>query len=104
MSETARGYVYVEIEVLDPEGYRREYMSRSGPAIAAFGGRFLMRGGDVAVIEGPDDGRRRVLVEFDSYERALEFAHSEQYAQARVHRDRHARVHRFVVMRGVPAA
>ncbi|MEB2318195.1 MAG: DUF1330 domain-containing protein [Pseudomonadota bacterium] len=101
MSEaTAKGYVYVEVEVLDPEGYRREYMSRSGPAVAAHGGRFLVRGGDAEVLNGPDDGRRRVMLEFDSYERALEFARSDIYAEAKVHRDRYAKVLRFVVMRG----
>jgi uncharacterized protein (DUF1330 family) len=95
-----KGYIYVEIEVTDPEGYRREYMSRSGPAVAAYGGRFLVRGGDAEVLDGPQDGRRRVMIEFDSYERALEFARSDIYAEAKAHRDRHAKVARFVVLRG----
>ena len=95
-----KGYIYVEIEVTDPEGYRREYMSRSGPAVAAYGGRFLVRGGAAEVLDGPQDGRRRVMIEFDSYERALEFARSDIYAEAKAHRDRHAKVARFVVLRG----
>lgn len=100
MADTPKGYIYVEIEVTDPEGYRREYMSRSGPAVAAYGGRFLVRGGDAEVLDGPQDGRRRVMLEFESYERALEFARSDVYAEAKEHRDRHARVARFVVLRG----
>jgi len=100
MSETARGYIYVELEVTEPEAYRREYMSRSGPAVEAYGGRFLVRGGDAEVMNGPDDGRRRVMLEFESYERALEFARSDLYAEAKAHRDRYANVQRFVVLRG----
>jgi uncharacterized protein (DUF1330 family) len=95
-----KGYVYVEAEVHDLEGYRRDYMSRSTPAVAAFGGRFVVRGGEASVLAGPDDGRRRVLVEFDSYQRALDFYHSDLYAEARRHRDRHATVHSYVILEG----
>lgn len=40
------------------------------------------------------------MLEFENYERALEFARSDIYAEARVHRDRYAKVLRFVVLRG----
>ncbi|MCS6765493.1 MAG: DUF1330 domain-containing protein [Candidatus Protistobacter heckmanni] len=56
-----KGYIYVEIEVTDPENYKLHYMSRSTPAVAAYGGRFLSRGGNVDVKIGEDDGRRRVV-------------------------------------------
>jgi uncharacterized protein (DUF1330 family) len=97
---TPKGYSYVEIEVTDPEGYRANYMTRSTPAVAKFGGRFVVRGGDVTVKNGDLTGRRVVLVEFDSYERALEFYESPDYREAMAHRDRHAIVHRYVIMRG----
>jgi hypothetical protein len=47
-----KGYVYAEIEVTHPDEYRAEYMSRSGPAVAAFDGRFVVRGGAATVVEG----------------------------------------------------
>lgn len=97
---TPRGYIYVEIEVTDPDGYRANYMSRSTPAVAKHGGRFIVRGGDVEVKNGDLAGRRVVLVEFDSYERALAFYDSPEYRGAREHRDRHSIVHRYVIMRG----
>ena len=100
MSSVPRGYIYVEIEVTDPENYRLHYMSRSTPAVAAFGGRFIVRGGDVSVKNGDLSNRRSVMVEFDSYERALEFYNSDAYQEARVHRDRYSIVHRYVIMRG----
>lgn len=95
-----KGYVFAEIEVLDPQGYRADYVSRSTPAVEAFGGRFVVRGGEVSIQAGPDDGRRLVITEFPSYAQAQAFHDSELYAQARLHRDRHAIVHRFYIMEG----
>ena len=44
-------YVIVETDVTDPEQYKH-YMAASPAAIAAGGGRFLVRGGEFAVLEG----------------------------------------------------
>jgi len=44
-------YVIVETDVTDPEQYKH-YMVASPAAIAAGGGRFLVRGGEFAVLEG----------------------------------------------------
>lgn len=95
-----KGYVYVEIEVTDPENYKTHYMSRSTPAVAKYGGRFLVRGGELSVKNGDTTGRRVVFVEFDSYEKALEFYDSPEYQEARIHRDRYSIVHSYYVMRG----
>jgi uncharacterized protein (DUF1330 family) len=93
-----KGYVYVEIEVHDADNYRAHYMTRSGPAVAAFGGRFVVRGGAAVVKTGPDV--RRVLVEFESLAQALAFYDSPQYQEAIVHRDRWSTCLRYVVMEG----
>jgi uncharacterized protein (DUF1330 family) len=45
-------YVIVETDVTDPERYE-QYKTASPAAIAAGGGRFLVRGGDLAVLEAP---------------------------------------------------
>ena len=95
----AKGYVYAEIEVTDPDAYRAEYMSRSGPAVAAFGGRFIVRGGAASVKVGPDV--RRVVVEFETYAQALAFYDSPAYQEAIVHRDRWSRCHRYAILEGV---
>ena len=39
-----KGYVLCEIDVHDMDLYRQEYMSRSGPAVEAFGGRLSSAG------------------------------------------------------------
>lgn len=98
---TPKGYIFAEIEVLDPQGYREHYVSRSTPAVAAFGGHFAVRGGDISVKAGPSgEHLRRVVTVFPSYAQALAFHDSELYAQARVHQDRYATVHRFYIMEG----
>lgn len=95
-----KGYVLVEIEVHDHDYYRAEYMSRSTPAVEAFGGRFLVRGGDPQVLEGDRTPSRIVICEFPSPEQALAFYHSEQYQAAAKHRHRSASAH-YYVLRGV---
>ncbi|MGH7067128.1 MAG: DUF1330 domain-containing protein, partial [Acetobacteraceae bacterium] len=64
-----KAYLLAEIEVTDPEIYKR-YMPMAAAAIAAFGGRYLVRGGDARPLEGEYIPRRTVLLEFESLERA----------------------------------
>ena len=44
-------YVVVQITVKDPEVYDR-YKTLAPQAIAAYGGRYLLRGGSVETLEG----------------------------------------------------
>ena len=76
-----KGYILAEIEVTDPETYK-QYMPLAAAAIAAFGGRYLVRGGEVQPLEGDYDPRRTVLIEFDSPEQARAFYYSAQYQEA----------------------
>jgi uncharacterized protein (DUF1330 family) len=68
------------IEVTDPEQYTK-YMAETPGVIAKFGGRFIVRGGEKATLEGPDENRRLALVEFPSLARAKEFYRSEEYQE-----------------------
>lgn len=70
------------VQISDPEAYR-EYVARSGPAVAAFGGHFVVRGTPPVVLEGADDGLRTVIVEFSDIETARRWHASEQYTEAR---------------------
>ncbi len=85
-----KGYVYAEVEVTDPELYAT-YSPKAAAAIAAFGGRYLVRGGNAEVIEGDRPVRRAVILEFDSPARAREFYHSQQYQEALAIRRRASR-------------
>ena len=76
-----KGYLFAEIEITDPET-DKQYTPFAAAAIAAFGGRFLIRGGDSAVMEGGRDSKRTALVEFENIECTREFYHSAQYQAA----------------------
>src|SRR5919107_639981 len=57
-------YVIVETDITDPESYER-YKAASPGAVAAGGGRFLARGGDLDVLEGDWRPPRLVILEFE---------------------------------------
>ncbi|MDB5478978.1 MAG: hypothetical protein JWO83_31 [Caulobacteraceae bacterium] len=75
-------YLIARVQVNDWDRYR-EYMKHSPRVIAQFGGRFIVRGGETAVLEGEDDGRRTIIVEFPSLEQAKAFYASPEYAAVR---------------------
>jgi hypothetical protein len=58
-------YVVTEIEVIDAERYEA-YKQMVAPSIAAYGGKFLVRGGATETLEGTWSPRRLVIVEFSS--------------------------------------
>ena len=71
-------YIVVQVKVEDPVKY--EQYKRQVPAtIEAYGGRFLVRGGDTEVLEGDWNPERFVILEFDSVERAKAWWSSEEY-------------------------
>jgi uncharacterized protein (DUF1330 family) len=75
-----KGYWIGRVDVSDPEGYRK-YVAANGPVFARFGARFLIRGGRFEAVEGQARARN-VVIEFPSYETALECYHSPEYAEA----------------------
>lgn len=79
------GYVVAQITVTDPGAYPA-YMAKVKPIIAKFGGEFLVRGGRSQSYEGTPPGERVVVVRFPSYEKAMEWYHSEDYAEAKAMR------------------
>lgn len=75
-------YIIVEIEIHDPNEYE-EYKKLTPSSIAAFGGRFIVRGGRSETLEGEWHPQRIVVLEFPSVERAKEWWSSEEYAPAK---------------------
>jgi len=73
-------YVLAEIEITNPEGYKA-YTALVPATIEQYGGKFLHRGGGIHVFEGDWPQRRRVIIEFPSKERALEWYNSPEYAK-----------------------
>jgi uncharacterized protein (DUF1330 family) len=93
-------YVVTEIEVIDAERYEA-YKQMVGPSIAAFGGKFLVRGGATETLEGTWSPKRFVIVEFSSTAQAKAWWGSSQYAEAKALRQATARTE-MVVAEGVP--
>jgi uncharacterized protein (DUF1330 family) len=75
-------YIIARVKVTDPEQYKK-YTALTPAAIAGFGGRFVVRGGAVKVLEGPPEDRRIVVIEFPDLEQAQAFYDSETYRHAR---------------------
>jgi uncharacterized protein (DUF1330 family) len=94
-------YVIVETDVHDPEQYER-YKAASPGAIAAGGGRFIARGGELAVLEGDWRPKRVVLLEFEDLEAAKRWYDSAEYRDARRLREGAARLN-MVAVEGVDA-
>ena len=79
-------YLIARVDVTDPEKYE-SYKERTPAAVAKFGGRFLVRGGDLVTLEGPAETRRIIVIEFPSLQRAQAFYESEDYQAAKKFRD-----------------
>ena len=75
-----KGYWMAMIDVRDPEVYK-QYIEANAVAFAKYGAKFTVRAGRHENPEGPT-GNRHVLVEFDSYDRAVECYHSLEYRRA----------------------
>lgn len=92
-------YVIVEMEVTDPVGIE-EYRTLAAASVAAYGGRFIVRGGQTEMLEGDWRPKRLVVLEFPSVERAKEWWASKEYGAARAIRERAAKT-RMIVAEGV---
>jgi len=71
-------YIIVDVEITDPVNYAA-YIRVVPPTIAAYGGRFLVRGGKTETLEGSWIPKRIVLLEFPSVELARAWWDSEEY-------------------------
>ncbi len=77
-----KAYVIADIEVTDSDTYE-DYKRLSGAAAEQYGGRFVVRGGAVDVLEGSWAPGRFVVIEFDDEESARRWYESPEYSAAR---------------------
>ncbi len=89
-------YVIVDLRVTDPAGFE-EYKKLVPPTIAAFGGKYVARGGRVETLEGGWDPARIVILEFPTLERARDWWASEEYRQPKAMRQQCATTRMIVV-------
>ncbi|MHC4439501.1 MAG: DUF1330 domain-containing protein [Planctomycetota bacterium] len=75
-------YVIARVEVTDWVKYE-EYLKVGPGTIAQYGGRFIARAGEVATLEGPEETRRMVILEFSSLAEAKAWYNSKEYQDAK---------------------
>ena len=74
-------YIIADIQVTDPVAYD-DYRPLAAASIARFGGRFIVRGGTVDLLEGQPRPERMVVIEFPDAETARRWYQSEEYQTA----------------------
>ena len=93
-----KGYVISRVDITNPDAYAR-YAAAATKAIANHGGKPLARGGRSEALEGKARARN-VVLEFESYDAAHRYFHSEHYQAARVLREGAADIE-MVLVEGV---
>jgi uncharacterized protein (DUF1330 family) len=74
-------YLIVETDITDPEQYE-QYKAVTPGLVAAAGGRFIVRGGELAVLEGDWSPERLVVIELPDLAAAKRFYESPEYQEA----------------------
>ena len=78
-------YLVGQITVINPEAYAA-YSAQVPQTIAAFGGKYLVRGGLATVLEGISLGDRNVVIEFPDRKSAEDWYASDAYQAIVKHR------------------
>ena len=94
-----KGYVIGLVDVHNPEAYK-EYSALVPGSLEPYGGHFIARGGQHQFLEGDIAANRVVLIEFDSYEKALEWYNSDNYQVVKLKRLAASKGH-IIVVQGV---
>lgn len=94
-------YVLVDIKVSDPEIYA-QVKALTPPVVAAYGGRYLVRGGKIELVSGSWHPERLVILAFETMEAARNWETSPEYQQIKQLRDRSAKVN-MLLLEGLPS-
>lgn len=75
-----KGYWIARVDIADFETYK-SYVAANALPLKQYGARFLVRSGQSTTVEGSSRARN-VVVEFPSYQAALDCWHSPEYQEA----------------------
>jgi uncharacterized protein (DUF1330 family) len=89
-------YVIADLTITDPQGFE-EYRGMVPATIAKYGGKYVVRGGQMETLEGKWEPKRLVIIEFESAERAKQWWACEEYREAKALRQRTAQTNLIVV-------
>lgn len=91
-----KAYVIVEVSITDNIIYE-EYKKLTPATIAAYDGKFIVRGGRTELLEGDWHPERMVVLEFPSVEKAKEWWSSDQYSKVKAIRQDSAHTKMLIV-------
>ncbi len=89
-------YVIVEVKIYDYQNYE-EYKELTPAAVAAYGGKFIVRGTQTGSLEGGWHPERIVVFQFESVSRAKDWWPLKQYGIAKKIRQAAAQTKMIVV-------
>jgi uncharacterized protein (DUF1330 family) len=92
-------YTVANVRVTDPDHYA-EYRDKVPATVAAYGGKYLARGGTLEVLEGDWDPQSLTILEFESMERFQAWYNSPEYAPLKQLRSETA-VTEYVLVEGL---
>ncbi|WP_026954004.1 DUF1330 domain-containing protein [Algoriphagus vanfongensis] len=75
-------FVIVQVDISDPAQYE-EYKKLTPATIEAYGGKFVLRGNPVEVLEGEWEHDRLVMLEFPDKKSATDWYYSKEYQAAK---------------------
>jgi uncharacterized protein (DUF1330 family) len=81
-----KGYWIAHVNITNPERYK-DYVAANAVAFKKYNARFVVRAGDSEVRKGHLQGRRHVVLEFESYAVAKACYDSPEYQAAAKIRD-----------------
>lgn len=93
----AKGYWIVRVDVSNEEGYKA-YAAANPAIFKKFGGRFVVRAGKFEAVEGASF-KRNVVIEFPSYQAAMDCYKSPEYQDNIKVRAPHAKAD-FIIIEG----
>ncbi len=94
-------YIITQVDVHDPDTFDK-YRQQAGPVLAKFGGEFLVRGGNMEVLEGDWPYPRGVIIRFPDRDAAKNWHGSAEYGKIKKLRHASATAN-MVVVDGIDA-
>ena len=95
-------YIISDVTIRDPNAIEI-YRTRAAASVAHYGGRYLVRGGTIEVLEGEWKPRTIIIAEFPDMDAARIWYRSSEYAQALEIRDR-ALNRNLILVEGIASA
>ena len=89
-------YVIAQIEITDPDTFQ-QYRNEVPATLAAYGGKFLVRGGRSETLEGTWEPKRLVVLEFPDSSSAKAWWSSQAYEGPKALRQRAAHTELIVI-------